>query len=109
METKSGEEPRLPHEDGNQIKAAERRRGGKKQQLDQMFLFVVSNLMSENGFQFELDQLGDQCVKQDNFSESTEAGKKGIGVPRALAPVHNLNAAGAKTRAFGQFEQPLAQ
>ena len=72
-------------------------------------LFVMANFMREHGFQFRLGELRDQCVEQDNFSKTSEPGEEGVGVARAFAAIHHLDAARGKIGALRQCKEALAQ
>src|SRR6266540_69555 len=82
---------------------------GNAKHLDYVALFVMANFMREHGFQLRLGELCDQCVKQDDFSKSSESSEEGVGVSRAFAAIHHLDAARGKTSAPRQHKQPLAQ
>ena len=69
----------------------------------------MANFMREHGFQFRLGELRDQCVEQNDFSKTSEPGEEGVGVARAFAAVHHLDAARGKTGALRQCKQALAQ
>ena len=47
--------------------------------------------------------------KSTNFSKAAEAGEEGVGVARAFAAVHYLDAPGPKASPLRQGQQPLAQ
>src|SRR4030095_14071513 len=93
LETKRAIKPLLttqPRDCGKRHKHAS---DGKAEQLQYVALFVMSNFMPEYGFQSRLRELRDECIKQDDFSKTSEPGEEGVGVARAFAAIHYLDAA----------------
>ena len=74
-----------------------------------MLFFEMSDFMREHRFEFGFGQLLDEGVEQDDFSELPEPGEKSIGMTRAFAAIHHLDAAGAKTGSQSKAQQALAQ
>src|SRR6184192_3322063 len=71
--------------------------------------FCNGRFMRKHRFQFRLVELRDERVEQDDFSKSSEPGKEGVGVARAFAAVHHIDAARGKICALRQSEQAPAQ
>ena len=65
--------------------------------------------MCHDRFHFWFRQLSDQRVKQHNFAKSAEAGEKRVGMPRASAAVHQLNAPGPESGSLRQIQQSIPQ
>ena len=74
-----------------------------------MLSLVVPDFVREHRFQFQLGQLLDQRVEQDDFPETSETGKERVRVARPLAAVHHLNGSGGEPGSFAQAEQAFAQ
>src|SRR5437867_6922628 len=82
---------------------------GNAEQLQYVAFFVMANFMRENGFQFGFGELRYECVEQDDFSKTSEAGEEGVRVARAFAAIHHLDAARGKIGALRECKKALAQ
>src|SRR5262245_51336680 len=69
----------------------------------------MANFMRQDRFQLCVTELRNEYVEEDDFSETPEAGKESIGVARAFAAIHHLDAACGKIYAPRQCKEPLAQ
>src|SRR5438552_17715985 len=108
LETKRAIKPllaRQPRDRGERHKDAS---DGNAEQLHYVALFVMANFMREHRFQFRLGELRNQCVEQDDFSKTSEHGEEGVGVARAFAAIHNVDAARGKLGAPRQCNEALA-
>src|SRR5436309_8184270 len=109
LETKRAIKPSLARQPRNGGERHEDASNGNPEQLQYVALFIVANFMRKHGFQFRLGELRDKCVEQDNFSKTSESGEEGVGVARAFAAIHHLDAARWKIGALRQCKEALAQ
>src|SRR5207237_8133119 len=109
LDTKRAIKPRLTRHPTDRGERHEHTSNGNTKQLQYVALFVMADFMRKHRFQFRLVELRDECVEQDDFSKSSEPGKEGVGVARAFAAVHHIDAARGKICALRQSEQAPAQ
>jgi hypothetical protein len=101
--------PRLPRQPGDGGERRNNAGNGNAKQFHYMALLVMANLMRKDGLYFQLGELRDQCIEQNDFPKTSEPGEEGIGVARAFAAIHHLDAPAGKTRTSRQCKQALAQ
>src|SRR5262249_61363214 len=109
LETERAIKPFLTCQPRNRAERYKHAGDGNAKQFHHVPLFVMPDFMRQHGFQFCLGELPDEGVEQDDFSETSEPGEKGVRVTRAFAAVHYLDAARGKTGALRQRKETLAQ
>src|SRR6266702_3141085 len=109
LETKRAIKPLLTRQPRDRGERHEHTSNGNTKQLQYVALFVMADFMRKHRFQFRLVELRDECVEEDDFSKSSEPGEERIGVARAFAAVHHIDAARGKICALRQCEKAPAQ
>src|ERR1700747_3084184 len=100
--------PLLARQPGDRGESHKHTRDGNAKHLNYVALFVMANFMREDRFQFQFGELIDECVEQNDFSKSSKPGEEGVGVARAFAAIHYLDAACGKMGALRQCKEAVA-
>jgi hypothetical protein len=109
LEPERAIKPLLTREPCDRSESDKHARHGNAEHFNYVALFVMANFMRKDGFHFRLGELCDQCVEQNDFSKTSEPGEERVGMTRAFAAIHHLDAAGGKTCASRQRKQAFTE